>query len=128
MFYFTCNHGLTDTRSDDTICSDSQAAIRAIRKPKPKTIFKLVRVCISALDMLATSHPVCVTWVPGHTGKQGNERADQLARQASMLTFICSEPSLPISHTVIKRQYGIGPVNSIINAGKKRKHAGRQKK
>jgi len=43
-----------------------------------------------------------VTWVPGHTGKQGNERADQLARQASGSTFIGPEPSLPISHTVIK--------------------------
>jgi len=43
-------------------------AIRAIRKPR--TTSKLVRECISALDVLATSHPVCVTWVPGHTGKR----------------------------------------------------------
>ena len=79
-----------------SICSDSQAAVKTIRKSK--TTFKLVRECISAL---ATSHPVCVTWVPGHTGKHGNERADQLARHASILTFMGPEPSLLISQTVI---------------------------
>ena len=82
------------------ICSNSQAAIRAIRKPR--TTSKLVRECMVALDALAALHPVCVTWIPGHTGKQGNERADQLARQASGSTFIGPEPSLPISHTVVK--------------------------
>ena len=54
------------------ICSDSQAAIRAIRKPR--TTSKLVRGCIIALDALAALHLVCVTWIPGHTGKQGNEQ------------------------------------------------------
>jgi len=43
-----------------------------------------------------------LTWVPGHTGILGNERADQLARQASSEAFVGPEPALPISHIVIK--------------------------
>ena len=82
------------------ICSDSQATIKALRKPKITS--KLVRECRTVLNELAVSQPVCLTWVPGHTGIQGNERADQLARQASTQDFVGPEPALPISHTVVK--------------------------
>jgi len=57
---------------------------------------------MEALNELAVYHPVCLTWVPGHTGIQGNEEAYQLARQASSIEFIGPEPSLPIAYTVVK--------------------------
>ena len=40
--------------------------------------------------------------MPGHTGIQGNERADQLARQASSQTFVGPEPVLPIPYSIVK--------------------------
>jgi len=40
--------------------------------------------------------------VPGHTGIQDNERADQLARQASSQTFVGPEPVLPIPYSMVK--------------------------
>jgi len=61
-----------------------------------------MRECKEALNKLAGRRPVCLTWVPGHTGIPGNERADQLARQASSVAFVGPEPVLPISHAVIK--------------------------
>ena len=82
------------------ICSDSQSAIRALHKPRITS--KLVRECIEALNELADLRPVCLTWVPGHAGIQGNEEADHLARIASSEMYIGPEPSLPVSHTVIK--------------------------
>jgi len=60
---------------------------RQIAHQSLTTTSKLVRECISVLDALAATHPVSITWVPGHTGKPGNERADQLARQATRLAF-----------------------------------------
>ncbi|MDQ6982527.1 MAG: RNase H family protein, partial [Mariprofundus sp.] len=34
-----------------------------------------------ALDKLASKHEVTWQWVKGHAGHEGNERADELARQ-----------------------------------------------
>jgi len=82
------------------ICSDSLSAIRALHRPRITS--KLIRECKEELNELAGKRPVCLTWVPGHTGIPGNERADQLARQASSEAFVGPEPALPISHIVIK--------------------------
>nr|XP_012215485.1 PREDICTED: uncharacterized protein LOC105667929 [Linepithema humile] len=67
------------------ICTDSQAAIKALGAPIITS--RLVRECRCVLNELAREREVTVTWVPGHSGIQGNECADQLAKAGSELTM-----------------------------------------
>ena len=61
-----------------TIFTDSRSAIQAIMKyPSSNSLAQLIRCRITNLD-----RPVCLCWVPSHTGVELNERADQLARTA----------------------------------------------
>jgi len=43
-----------------------------------------------ALDKLAAKHDVTWKWVKGHAGHEGNERADELARQGMPGSASCS--------------------------------------
>jgi hypothetical protein len=77
-----------------SICSDSQAALKAIRAVKTSP---LVRQCQEALENISTRHAVGLYWVPGHAGVRGNETADELARNGSASDFVGPEPALGIS-------------------------------
>jgi len=56
------------------ICTDSQAALRALSCPKVTSA--LVLETMAALRELAIFNSVHLLWVPGHTGIPGNEIAD----------------------------------------------------
>src|SRR6202012_1647205 len=43
---------------------------------------------------LSRDNEVTLTWVPGHSGVQGNEEADELARNGSSSSFIGPEPAI----------------------------------
>lgn len=63
------------------ICTDSQASIMALENPCTKS--KLVQETKNALNELARFNKVVITWIPGHSGYRGNERADKLAKQGA---------------------------------------------
>ena len=67
------------------IFSDSQAAIKAIRKPKRQSaqfIIEEIINQISEIDKQAFKPKIVVQWVPAHCGIGGNEAADTAAKQA----------------------------------------------
>ena len=70
------------------ILVDSQAAILAIQNNIVKS--NTVLTCIKNLNILGKNNDVTIAWTPGHTGIQGNEKADILAK--SGLALNCSGP------------------------------------
>ena len=67
------------------IFSDSQAALLALNNLKVSS--KLVLDTINNLNQLAAcTHRVELNWIKAHVGHPGNERANQLAREAEKLS------------------------------------------
>ena len=64
----------TDRRYYASICSDSMAALKALRAIR--TVPPLVHQCQRALNDISARHAVSLFWVPGHAGVRGNEIAD----------------------------------------------------
>jgi ribonuclease HI len=77
------------------VCSDSQAAIKAIIQTE--TVSTLVKECKAILNDLSARNQVKLLWVPGHEGIHGNEEADLLARQGSSQQPFGPEPTLPLA-------------------------------
>jgi ribonuclease HI len=77
------------------ILSDSQAASRVLNNFQINSA--LVWDSCRSLVGLAEHKRVQLIWMLGHMGIDGNEMADQLARQGSSCPFIGPEPALGIS-------------------------------
>lgn len=73
----------TESESSIAICSDSQAALMALKSAK--TSSKLVAETTKALKYLSVYDSVRLLWVPGHSDVPGNEVADVLAKQAACM-------------------------------------------
>lgn len=73
-----------------TIYSDSQAALKALMSHSLES--RLVEECVNNLQKLCTKNTVVLCWVPGHSGIEGNEIADELARAGSTSDLIGPEP------------------------------------
>jgi ribonuclease HI len=79
--------------------SDSSACIKALVNPKVRS--RLVEECLLSLNRLGRHNQVTLEWVPGHTGVQGNEEADLLAKEAATK---CEgpEPFVPVPRACVR--------------------------
>jgi len=73
-----------------TICSDSQAALKALEGAKVTS--NLVAEVIEAVNKVSICNSVRLLWVPGHCGIPGNETVDGLAKKVASTAFIGPEP------------------------------------
>ena len=81
------------------IFSDSQAAILALSSKRVGS--RMVADCWKCLQRLSLRNKVTLIWVPGHSGFQGNEVADELARAGSSSTLIGPEPFCGVGWSTI---------------------------
>ncbi|KAJ8976990.1 hypothetical protein NQ317_013991 [Molorchus minor] len=82
------------------IFSDSQAALKDLFSYRCNS--KTVWNCQKALNTLSLRNHVTLVWILGHSGQEGNEIADSLARKGAETTFIGPEPVLGISYNTAK--------------------------
>ena len=68
-------------RDPVNICSDSQAAIKALAKPVTKS--RLVKRVKGSLGRIAANNRVTLYWIPGHSRYKGNEKANETAKQGA---------------------------------------------
>ena len=100
-----CAHEIqTQNRSEKyvSICSDNQAALKALKAVR-KT-FSLVLQCQRALNDIPTRYAVGLFWVPGRAELRGNEIADGLARDGSVMGFLGPEPAVGVSRREIQKR------------------------
>jgi len=70
-----------------SICCDSQTALKALKSVR--TTSPLVQQCQKASNDISTRHAaVGLYWARGHAGVRGNEIADALSRDGSVLGFL----------------------------------------
>jgi ribonuclease HI/exonuclease III len=85
----------SDSNLPVTIYSDSQAALKAIKKADPITSQDLFNQIYIAAESLANRGvPLKLQWVPGHKGIPGNEEADKAAKESATLIGPHEKPSI----------------------------------
>lgn len=92
-----CCRILTEqTPSNETVvvCTDSESAIGALTSYKLSA--KSVLRCREGLEALSENNEVFLVWAPGHSGIEGNEKADELARRGSQMGLIGPEPTIGV--------------------------------
>ena len=84
------------------VFSDSQAAIKALDNYWCTSV--LVDEGWRNLQRLAANNEVTICWVPGHSGIEGNEKADELARNGSENEYVGPTICLPLPYSCFRMQ------------------------
>jgi ribonuclease HI len=88
--YIVNNREILNAIDAIDIVTDSRSALQAI--DGTTTSSKLVMDCMKELDQLQQIVSVKIHWTKAHVGHEGNERADQLAKEGTTKTSFCTEP------------------------------------
>jgi ribonuclease HI len=100
-----CSEKCRDLRLQNKIiciCSDSRASLLALSSYTISS--SIVSQCWLSLQELSSDNRVRLYWVPGHCDINGNEKADELARQGSGSNFCGPEPCLPLSTSITRQK------------------------
>jgi ribonuclease HI len=84
------------------IYTDCKSAIAALRGKYATS--KIVQQCWTNLTKLDNAYKWSLSWVKAHVGIRGNEKADNLAKQASQLKIIGPQPILPIAPNYLRQE------------------------
>ena len=60
--------------------------------------------CQKAMIDVSTHNSVGLFWVSGHSGKRGNEIADDLAKEATVQQYVGPQPALGASRQITRRK------------------------
>ena len=87
-------------QSSVRIYVDSQAALRSLTRDG--TVWGLTKEVVEVLNELGQDRDVTLNWIPSHSGFEGNERVDGLAKMGAERQPFGPQPILPISVSVVK--------------------------
>ena len=80
------------------IFTDALFGLRKLKNPRQKDLNE----ALNALVDLATQTNLTLQWIPAHCGAQGNEQADQLARERGQMDQEDRYTSYTDEKTIIK--------------------------
>ena len=83
---------------ETTFCIDNEGMIKALTSPVVTS--GLVKECKDYLNEMGRYNNIRLVWVPGHSGVEGNERADVLANTGSATLPDGPEPFLSIPESL----------------------------
>ena len=98
-------HGRGDTGQAYTVFTDSTAAMRRVVNDAPGPGREMaIHIIELARRIIDQGNSISIRWTPAHRGVEGNERANQAARDAASLP-----PSEPRGGTSVWHFSGEGP-------------------
>jgi len=77
------------------IYADSQPAIKATSSPSRQSGQSVICAVLESVDSLKSQQPdleISLVWVPGHEDIPGNEKADEMAKEAAKSNGSCGNP------------------------------------
>ena len=80
---WTLMHSVILSNNKIVILTDSRAGIAALKKYSPKNHSNLINQIKVKLELLNSENfEITIQWIPSHVGIPGNEKVDQLAKEA----------------------------------------------
>src|SRR5699024_1936041 len=71
----------------------------------PNFSSKMVWECLGKLNELGKDNRVSLVWILGHTGIEGNEKANKLAKAGTSTPFVGPEPFCGLGNHTLKQHF-----------------------